>query len=109
VSRKSCLLYRIKKCKGEAQQKDFWKGQLISYLRRKVGGGRTLGPADLCSDGDDKPRTTGAKPGTLSAPQIVLPNSFLGPLELDLFTDSIIDRKSKKHGSRKKVIAGEKK
>lgn len=62
----------------------------------------------LCSDGDDKPRTTGEKPGTLSAPQIVLPHSFLGPNELDLFTDSIIDRKSKKHGSRKKVIAGEK-
>ena len=37
MSRKSCLLYRIKKCKGEAQQKDFWKGQWISSLRRNVG------------------------------------------------------------------------
>lgn len=56
-----------------------------------------------------KPRTTGDKPGTLSAPQIVLPRPFLGLLELDLFTftDSIIDRKSKKQGSR--AIAGEEK
>lgn len=68
-------------------------------LRRNVGEEEL---SDLRSAGDDKPRTSGDKPGTLSAPQIVLPHSFLGPIELDLFTDSIIDRKSKKHGSRKR-------
>jgi len=90
VSRKSCLLYRKKKCKGEAQQKDFWKGQFISSLRRKVGEEEL---SDLPTSSywcDDKPRTTGDKPGTLSAPQIVLPHSFLGPNELDLFTDSYL-------------------
>ncbi|KAA0041231.1 uncharacterized protein E6C27_scaffold128G002010 [Cucumis melo var. makuwa] len=118
-SRKSYLLYWIKKCKGEAQQKDFWKGQFISSLRRKVVEEEL---SDLPTSSywcDDKPRTTGDKLSeidlphyrrTLNAPQIVLPHSFLGPNELDLFTDlSEIDRKSRKHGSRKKVIAGEKK